>query len=57
LEDLGVDGRMILKWSFKKWDEEWNAVAQDRDSWRTLVKSVMNIRHKMRRSSWLPGCW
>ena len=32
---------------------DWNDLTQDRDSWRTLVTSVMNISHKMRRSSWL----
>jgi len=42
LEDLGVDGRIILKWIFKKWD--WIALAQDRDRWRTLVNALMNLR-------------
>lgn len=28
---------------------DWTALAQDMDSWRPLVKSAMNIRHKMRK--------
>jgi hypothetical protein len=46
MEDSGVDGRIILRWIFRKWDGEsmdWTDVAQDRDSWRALVNAVMNL--------------
>ena len=42
--DPGVDGRIILRWIFRKWDVWWNDLAQDRDRWRALVNAVMNIR-------------
>jgi len=34
LEDLRVDGRIILRWIFRKWDGgmDWIDLAQDRDS-------------------------
>jgi hypothetical protein len=47
LEDQGVDVRIILKWIFKKWgggDLDWIDMVQDRDRWRVLVNTVMNIR-------------
>jgi hypothetical protein len=46
LEGLGLDGRIILKWTFRKWDGgmDWTELAQDRDRWRTLVNAVMNLR-------------
>jgi hypothetical protein len=33
LEDQGVDGRIILKWIFRKWegDMDWIDLVQDRD--------------------------
>jgi len=46
LEDLGVDGRIILRWIFRKWvgRKDWIDVAQDRVRWRALVNAAMNFR-------------
>jgi hypothetical protein len=45
LGDPGVDGRIILKWIFKKWDGgvDWIELPEDRDRWRALVNVVMNL--------------
>jgi hypothetical protein len=45
-EDLGVDGKIILKWIFKKWvgSMDWIDLAQDIDRWRAVVNVVMNLR-------------
>ena len=46
-EDLGLDGKVILKWIFKTWGEggmDWIYLAQNRDRWRILVNVVMNLR-------------
>jgi hypothetical protein len=44
LEDQGVDGRIILRWIFRKWDRDMDCIdlAQDRDRWWALVNAVMN---------------
>jgi hypothetical protein len=47
LGDPGVDGRIILKWFFRKWDVvAWTGVelAQDRDRLWAFVNEVMNLR-------------
>jgi hypothetical protein len=38
-------GWAILKWSLEGWHGmDWIDVAQDRDQWRALVNTVMNLR-------------
>jgi hypothetical protein len=46
LEDIDVDGRIILKYIFKKWDggTDWIDLDMDRDRWWALVYTVMNLQ-------------
>ena len=40
-EDSGVDGRINIK---EVGGMDWIELAQDRDRWRTLMNTVMNLR-------------
>ena len=45
--DLGVDGWIILGWISHEVGcgyMDWIGLAQVRDSWRTLMSAVMNLR-------------
>jgi hypothetical protein len=45
LEGQGVDGRMGSKWTLERLVGcvEWIHLAQDRDHWRGVVNTVMNL--------------
>jgi hypothetical protein len=45
-EDLGLDGRIILKWILRKHDGscvDWIDLAQNRDKYWAVVNTVMNL--------------
>ena len=47
LEVPGIEGIIILKRIFRKWDgrgADWIGLAENRDGWRALVNVVMNLR-------------
>ena len=47
LGDLGLDGRIILRWIFRKWyvgGMDWIDLAQNRDRWQAVVNAVMNLQ-------------
>jgi hypothetical protein len=43
-EFLSVDGKIILKWNFRKYyeDVEWIDVAHVKNKWRAFVNTVIN---------------
>jgi len=46
LKDPGINGRILLRWVFRKWrgSMHWIILAQDKDRPRELVNAVMNLR-------------
>jgi hypothetical protein len=47
LGDPGIDGRILLRWIFRKCDVggmDWIDLAQDSDRWRAVVNVVLNLR-------------
>jgi len=45
LEDLGVDGKVILKRILSRIGRHgMHSLAKDRDKWYAVVKAVMNLR-------------
>jgi hypothetical protein len=44
LGDVGVYGRIILKWILKRWGLEWIQLAQNKVQWWDFVNAVMHLR-------------
>ena len=58
LEDPGVDGKIILKFIFRKWDgsKDWNDLVQDRDGWQALVNVVVKLQVTLNVGNLLTSC-
>jgi hypothetical protein len=47
LEDTSIDGRIMLRWVFRKWcrgDIHWIDLALDGDRWQALENTVMILQ-------------
>jgi len=47
MELSGVDGRIILRWIFRKWDLgvwTWVDLAVNMDTWRARANAIINFR-------------
>jgi hypothetical protein len=46
LEDPDLDGRILFKWIFRRWDGgmDWIDLTHDKDRWRAFVKAEINLR-------------
>ena len=47
LEDPGIGGRIILRWTFRKWDggggRDWSDLTEVRDRQLALVNAAINL--------------
>jgi len=46
LEDIGVNGRIILEWILKEVGSEcveWTDLSQDRDKWQVVLCATVNL--------------
>jgi hypothetical protein len=45
LEDPGIDGRIIMRWIFRRWDGGmgWIDLVQNRDRWLVVVNAIINL--------------